>query len=145
MRAEGRPARLEQLESSLREDFGAESAVLVLFPSPERVWPERPGFVEHIERDDPSLKPFAAFLKAARPRCGPIRDRQRELLFKREASSVASAAMVPLGSAAELGFLVIGSRDPDHFHPGKRVDFLHRIGELVTAALDAGQASRVAS
>lgn len=145
MRAVEPAARLEQLENSLREDFAAESAVLVLFPSAGRAWPERPGFVEHIDRDDPSLKPFAAFLKAARPRCGPIRDRQRELLFSRDASSIASAAMVPLGAAAELGFLVIGSRDPDHFHPGKRVDFLHRLGELVAAALDTEQAGRAAS
>lgn len=144
MRASGPAARLEQLENSLREEFAAESAVLVLFPSAERQWPERAGFVELIERDDPSLKPFAAFLKAARPRCGPIRDRQRDLLFRRDPSSVASAAMVPLGQAAELGFLVIGSRDPDHFHPGKRVDFLHRLGELVTAALESPGAGRAA-
>lgn len=145
MRARSQAERLEQLESSLREDFAAECAVLVLFPGAQRSWAERPGFVECIERDDPSLKPFAAFLKAARPRCGPIRDRQRDLLFKRDASGVASAAMVPLGAAAELGFLVVGSRDPDHFHPGKRVDFLHRLGELVTAALETEQENRAAS
>lgn len=145
MRVDGAAARLEQLENSLREDFAAESAVLVLFPRAGRTWPERDGFVEQIDREDPSLKPFAAFLKAARPRCGPIRDRQRDLLFSRDPSSIASAAMVPLGESAELGFLVIGSRDPDHFHPGKRVDFLHRLGELVTAALDADEAGRAAS
>lgn len=145
MRTDGAAARLEQLENSLREDFAAESAVLVLFPTAGRRWPEREGFVEQIDRDDPALKPFAAFLKAARPRCGPIRDRQREVLFSRDPSSIASAAMVPLGEAADLGFLVIGSRDPDHFHPGKRVDFLHRLGELVTAALDTDEAGRAAS
>jgi uncharacterized protein YigA (DUF484 family) len=45
--------------------------------------------------------------------------------------------MVPLGKDAALGFLVIGSRDPDHFHPGKRMDFLSRLGELVAVALAA--------
>jgi uncharacterized protein YigA (DUF484 family) len=45
--------------------------------------------------------------------------------------------MVPLGEAAKLGFLAIGSRDPDHFHPGKRMDFLSRIGELIAVALES--------
>jgi uncharacterized protein YigA (DUF484 family) len=58
-------------------------------------------------------------------------------LFERDADSVVSAAMVPLGVSARLGFLVIGSRDPDHFHPGKRMDFLGRIGELIAVALES--------
>ena len=32
---------------------------------------------------------------------------------------------------------VIGSRDPDHFHPGMRMDFLSRIGELIAVALES--------
>jgi uncharacterized protein YigA (DUF484 family) len=57
------------------------------------------------------------------------------VLFEREADSIASAAMLPLGRDTSLGFLVIGSRDAAHFHPGKRMDFLTRIGELVSIAL----------
>lgn len=133
-------AKLERLESSLREEFAAERAVLVLF---DAVGLEpRAGFARLMSRDDEALKPFAAFLRAARPRCGPLRDRQREAVFGREADSIASAAMVPLGTGAELGFLVIGSRDADHFHPGKRMDFLSRLGELVAVAIASGQASR---
>jgi uncharacterized protein len=55
---------------------------------------------------------------------------------------VSSAALVPLGSSATLGFLIIGSRDPDHFHPGKRMDFLGRLGELLSVALTDEQAAR---
>lgn len=128
--------RLEQLEISLREDFAAEQAVLVLFPDANGRSVSRSGFTLRIERDDPALKPFSAFLRAARPRCGPIRDRQKQLLFPREVDTIVSAAMVPLGRDSERGFLAIGSRDPEHFHPTKRVDFLARIGELVTVALE---------
>jgi len=42
---------------------------------------------------------------------------------------------VPLGPNANLGFLTIGSHDPDHFHPGKRMDFLARLGDLLAVAL----------
>jgi uncharacterized protein len=132
--------RLEQLETSLREDFAAERAALILFSDTTPAQSARSGFVKTLRRDDPELKPFAAFVRAGRPRCGPLRDRQKTLLFDRDADSVASAAMLPLGRDTSLGFLVIGSRDPAHFHPGKRMDFLTRIGELVSIALGGERA-----
>jgi hypothetical protein len=137
--------KLEQLERSLREDFSAERAALFLFDNTSTGSELPPGFARRISPEDQSLKPFAAFLRAARPRCGSLRDRQREVVFGREADSIASAAMVPLGSDAKLGFLVIGSHDPNHFHPGKRMDFLARLGELVAVAIESGQAGREAS
>lgn len=135
-------ARLEQLETSLREDFGAERAALVLFASAGYTGPLRSGFVKTLDRDDPALKPFAAFMRASKPRCGPLRDRQKSLLFERDADSIASAAMLPLGTDTSIGFLIIGSRDPAHFHPGKRMDFLVRIGELVSVALGCEHSRR---
>lgn len=138
MSATSAEARLEQLETSLREDFGAERAALVLFSaSAELGKADRNGFVQTLSRDDPQLRPFSAFIQSGRPRCGPMRDRQKVVLFEREADSIESAAMLPLGPESSLGFLVIGSRDPGHFHPGQRMDFLIRIGELITAALAA--------
>jgi len=131
-------ARLEILESALREDFGAERALLVLFSDAAEIKVARPGFVRLLDRNDPALKSFSTFLKSARSRCGPLRDVQNELLFEREADSINSAAMVPIGDGARLGFLTIGSRGADHFHPGQQVDFLDRLGELVALVLDCG-------
>jgi uncharacterized protein len=133
-------SRLEQLETSLREDFAAERASLILFSDTAPADSARSGFVKTLRRDDPELKPFAAFVRGGRPRCGPLRDRQKALLFDRDADSVASAAMLPLGHDTGLGFLVIGSREPTHFHPGQRMDFLTRIGELVSIALGGERA-----
>lgn len=137
LKVDGLDAKLEQLETSLREDFAAEHAALVLFKGDATPRVARAGFVRQLDPDDPDLRPFASFLRTARPRCGTLRDRQKELLFAREADSIVSAAMVPLGTAAKLGFLAIGSHDPDHFHPGKRMDFLGRIGELIAIALES--------
>ncbi len=134
MRAANLPARLEQLETSLREDFGAERAVLVLFSETAPASAQREGFVRRMSQDDADAKPFTAFLRAAKPRCGPLRDRQKNI-FERDADAVSSAALVPLGPNANLGFLIIGSHDPDHFHPGKRMDFLARLGDLLAVAL----------
>ena len=129
---------LDALEQSLREDFRAERAVLVLFAdeaTPE--FAEAGSFVRIWDRDAEALMPFATFLKSGRPRCGPLRDRQKLVLFEREADGVVSAAMVPIGKGAKHGFLVIGSRDPKHFHAGQRVDFLARLGELIAVALES--------
>jgi uncharacterized protein YigA (DUF484 family) len=142
MRAHDLPARLEALETGLREDFGAERAVLALFDDKAPAAAQREGFVRRLSADDADVKPFAAFLRAAKPRCGPLRDRQK-YIFERDADSVSSAALVPLGADASLGFLIIGSRDPDHFHPGKRMDFLARLGELLSVALVDERTARV--
>lgn len=134
-------ARLERLETGLREDFAAERALLVLFAEHTAPEAKRDGFVKRVPADDPILRPFSAFLRAARPRCGPLRDRQKGI-FEQDADDVRSAALVPLGEGARLGFLIIGNRDPDHFHPGKRVDFLVRLGELLAVALAGERAQR---
>lgn len=133
MRAPTLIQRLERLETGLREDFAAECAVLVLFPAApaEAV---RDGFVRRMNADDPDVRPFATFLRAAKPRCGPLRDRQKNI-FQHDADVITSAALVPLGTESKLGFLIIGSRDPDHFHPGKRMDFLARLGEILAVAI----------
>ena len=144
LRTSGLDERLEQIETSLREDFGAERAALVLFAGAGLEPVQRAGFVKTLMRADPELKPFSAFIQGARARCGPLRDRQKAVLFDRDAETIASAAMLPLGLDASLGFLVIGSSDPAHFHPGKRMDFLNRIGELITVALTREQARSVA-
>ncbi|HEY8520266.1 MAG TPA: DUF484 family protein [Gammaproteobacteria bacterium] len=136
--ADSPAALLERIETSLREDFLAERALLVLFPQADPAL-VRDGFVLRLDPDDAALKPFATFLRAGRPRCGVLRDRQKDL-FGRDGEVLGSAAMVPLGPLTEAGhpeggFLIIGNRDPEHFHPGKRMDFLSRLGELITVAL----------
>jgi uncharacterized protein YigA (DUF484 family) len=137
MRAASLPARLAALETSLREDFAAERAVLVLFPSAPAA-AVRDGFVKRLSLDDADVRPFAAFVRAGKPRCGPLRERQKNV-FDRDGDLVSSAAFVPLGAEASIGFLVVGSRDADHFHPGKRMDFLARLGDLLAVALSREQ------
>jgi uncharacterized protein len=127
--------RVDLLETCLREEFRAERAALVLFAPLIDDAVVNNGFLRVVDRDDAGLNPFASFLKSARPRCGLIRDRQKNFLFAADAGEINSAALVPLGSRADLGFLTIGSRDPDYFNPGKGVEFLARLGELVSVSL----------
>jgi uncharacterized protein YigA (DUF484 family) len=131
--APDRASAIDTLEAELRLSFAADHAVLVLFgtatPAVET------AFLRVVGRDDPATGPFRTFLQAGTPRCGQVRDSQRDFLFGTGNASIGSVALIPLGPGCELGFLAIGSRDADHFHPGKSIDFLVRIGELVSGAL----------
>jgi hypothetical protein len=133
-------ARIEQLETSLREDFGAHQAALVLFEA--GAGEAAGGFLRHVDRDDAALAPFSAFLKTAKTRCGLLRERQKHYLFGSDGDELQSAAMVPLGSGGSKGFLVIANRDKDHFNPAGRTDFLERLAELVAAAITSERAPR---
>ena len=129
-------ATLACLEESLRSDFDADQSILVLFGDPEAFDDIRVGrFFKAVSRDDDRLQAFDTFLKGSGPRCGQVRDAQRNFLFGRETDEVGSAALVPLGQGAEVGFMAIGSVDANRFHPGMSIDFLTRLGELVTGAL----------
>ena len=135
-----RNARIEALETALREDFGAHRAVMILFePGTDE---RHDSFVRYTSRDDAQLQPFNTFLKSGNTRCGLLRDKQKQYLFGEDGGMLGSAAMVPLGERASRGFLVIANRSRDHFNPGGQTDFLDRLGDLVTTAVTCEQTER---
>jgi uncharacterized protein YigA (DUF484 family) len=127
---------ITEIEASLREDFDTFHAVLVL-PSPnlapDQAAPQR--FVRRIGLKDPAYASFESLFTAYKPRCGQIRDTQRDFLFGADAPSIGSVALVPLGGQPPLGLLALGSVDRDRFHPGMSTEFLLRMGDLITDAL----------
>ncbi|MFQ5608890.1 MAG: DUF484 family protein [Woeseiaceae bacterium] len=129
-------ATVVAIEEAVRSGFSADHAILVLFGNPDSFEDVDAGrFFRAVERDDESLRPFATFLGGNGPRCGQIRDAQRDFLFRNDADEVGSVALVPLGDKADIGFMAIGSIAADRFHPGMSIDFLARVGDLVAAAL----------
>ena len=127
---------IEACEKTLRADFGADQAVLVIFRDAALFDGIDTGrFLRPMDREDPALKSFDALFKRSKPRCGQIRDSQRDLLFGEGTNEIGSCALVPLGEGCEVGFLAIGSNDADRFHPAMSIDFIARLGELITASL----------
>jgi uncharacterized protein YigA (DUF484 family) len=124
------------VEEALRSGFKTDQAVLVLFGE-ERDFDdiEAGRFFRVIDRNNDALKPFSTFLEGTSARCGRIRDSQRNFLFHQDSAEIGSAALVPLGRGSELGFLAVGSKDIDRFHPGMSIDFLARLGDLVAGSL----------
>ena len=134
--ADGLDKTIAAVEEALRAGFRADQAVLVLFGEPDAFEDVNAGrFLRVVQRNDTTLQPFRTFLEGTSARCGRIRDSQRDFLFQQDANDIGSAALVPLGEGAEIGFLAVGSIDSDRFHPGMSIDFLTRLGDLVAGSL----------
>lgn len=123
---------LIQIEAGLREDFDGVRSVLVLTGG--NVTGEG-SFLRHVSAGDAIYQSFEGLFAGGKPRCGQIRDSQREYLFGPEAANIASVALIPLGGAPPMGLLAFGSPERDRFHPGMSIEFLTRMGELITDAL----------
>jgi uncharacterized protein YigA (DUF484 family) len=136
LRAPSAVTALTSLEASLREDFDAFHSVLLLTAPIESL---RNGsyepFLRAVAPDDANLRSFEALLATGKPRCGQVRDTQRDFLFGPEAASIGSVALVPLGDGGSVGLLALGSAERERFHPGMSTEFLKRMGELITDSL----------
>jgi uncharacterized protein YigA (DUF484 family) len=135
LRAGSPLAAVTQLEASLREDFDAFHSVLLLTAQIPALEANLEPFLRKLPPDDANIRTFEALLTTGKPRCGQVRDSQRDFLFGPEAPSIGSVALVPLGDAGSVGLLALGSAERERFHPGMSTEFLKRMGELITDAL----------
>ena len=135
MRAATPAAALTSIEASLREDFEAFNCVLLLTAPVESLQNDYEPFLRKLPADDANIRTFEALLATGKPRCGQVRDSQRDFLFGPEAASIGSVALVPLGDGGSLGLLALGSAERERFHPGMSTEFLARMAELITDAL----------
>ncbi len=127
---------IEGIETSLREDFDAKHAALVLFLEPTlELRGAEDRFLRLEKRDGADMKMFESLLQSGKPRCGQTRDVQRDYLFGKDTVEIGSAALAPIGAQGSMGILAIGSSDSQRFHPGMSTDFLARIAEIVGIAL----------
>jgi uncharacterized protein YigA (DUF484 family) len=133
LRTTTRAQALTEIEASLREDFDACHAVLVLPGAAGADAPSR--FVRSVGGDDAAFRSFESLFGSARPRCGQVRDSQRDFLFGNEAAGIGSVALIPLSAMTPPGLLALGSVDRDRFHPGMSTEFLSRMAELIADAL----------
>ena len=128
--------RLAAIEASLREDFGAREFVILLTRREPALADVDARCLRLVAGDDPGLKSFDSLFSSGKPRCGRMRDSQRDFLFPSADIAVGSVALVPLAPGGTQGLLAIASPDADHFNPTMSTEFLARIGELVAIALD---------
>ena len=124
-----------EIESSLRLDFDTFHSVLLIASSQEPLVADADRFVRSVTPEDANYRSFETLFTAAKPRCGQIRDSQREFLFGSEAINISSVALIPFAAQPAPGLLALGSVDRDRFHPGMSTEFLSRMGELIGEVL----------
>jgi len=128
---------VDAVEASLREDFDVPRCLLVLFREDESLAVRESPFIRLTKRDAPEMRGFETLFASDKPRCGQVRDSQRDYLFGAGAVDIGSVALVPLGPGGRHGLLACGATDAQRFNPTVSTDFLARIGELIAAALAA--------
>ncbi len=128
------PEMLEQMAVRMRGEFSVDQVSIWLsgFPEPEMGLKQ----IRWLTGGKIARASFADILKCQKPVCGRFQKEKLEFLFATDADAIGSCAVIPLQEDGVLGLLALGSRDPDHFHPGMGTVFLQLIGY----ALDKGLA-----
>jgi uncharacterized protein YigA (DUF484 family) len=128
---------VDAVEASLREDFDVQRAVMILFRDELPPAADGSPFIRIARRESTEIVGFESLFASDKPRCGQVRDSQRDYLFGAGAVDIGSVALVPLGPGGSLGLLACGASDARRFNPTVGTEFLARIGELIAAALIA--------
>jgi uncharacterized protein YigA (DUF484 family) len=117
------------LQDQLLDQFRADAVELKLFAADE--------LERSAEAGDSGAALFSDFMAKGRPSCGNLPAAQLQYLFGDQVGDTGSVALVPLNAGEQEGVLAIGSHDPQRFHASKSVDFLTRLGEIVSHTLQA--------
>jgi uncharacterized protein YigA (DUF484 family) len=119
---------LATLQDELRGRFNADAVELKLFSTRE---------LEEAQVSESGLAMFRSFMDTDKPTCGPLKAEKLKTLFGEQIGTEGSAALIPIRTSDLSGILAIGSHDRERFHSGKSVDFLMRLGELISLSLQS--------
>lgn len=121
---------VRQLAASMCEDFQTDWVRIVLVGAPALSL--HADWLIAAADGGEIATALAPLLASGEPSCGRLKPAVMHAVYGEAASGVQSAVFVPLHS---VGALVIGSDDPNRFHPGMGTTFLKFIGELSETAL----------
>jgi len=127
MRAEGIDDVIACCQDILRSDFNADFVTLRIIGGDDTM--------HFVSADNKILDQFDKLFKNRKPVCGRLKEEQQAFLFKKNAESINSVALIPLCGAERLGILALGSEDETRFHPGMGTVFISHLGELISTSL----------
>lgn len=122
------------LYKSLKEDFSVDTASLLLFDKQVNIKPPSTQYVRVVKSDETESN-LKGLLQGNKSVCGVFRENELEFLFKHNAKSVGSAALVPLNYKGRHGLLAIGSQDVNHFRSSMGTLFINHIGDVLSRTL----------
>ena len=87
--------RLAAIEASLREDFGVQEFVIALSAPADDLTATRVRQLRVIDAHDAAWQSLDSLFEMGKPRCGRIRDSQRDMLFPALAASTINKSAIP--------------------------------------------------
>ena len=128
-------------ETNARIRSGSAPVLVLTAPTPSLASAEFEPFLRKLPADDANIRSFEALLATGKPRCGQVRDTQRDFLFGPESASIGSVALVPtvmqLEKFPEYAEAAAG-KFPDY--TATMIDLHRRRRDTVMAAFEAGVA-----
>jgi uncharacterized protein YigA (DUF484 family) len=124
---------LGSVVDAMRHEFQVDFASVHLITDDKTLCEQMPQW--YLHKDAERYQSIKSVLETNRPLCGRLSKEQIECLFVDHFEDVSSAALIPLVSGDVLGFIGLGGQSPDRFTPAMSTNFLHQIGELVSAAI----------
>lgn len=95
--------------------------------------------VSHYANEGIEIRSLTNILNRGKPVCGKLTTNQLAICFKDNAPETQSAAIIPLTkphSGECMGFIAIGSKNPNRFHISMGTVFLEHMGQIIGHALD---------
>lgn len=117
----------------LSNELTADHAVIKLFSNDKERIDQSSGLF--VDASDDALKAFKTMLEQKNTVCGKATAEQKAFLFEDIADSIASVAIIPLVTGANLGLIGLGANNIERFKPSMGTDFLSQIGELISASV----------
>jgi uncharacterized protein YigA (DUF484 family) len=123
---------LKVLNDRLVHDFSAQGvAIRLIGDFGENKAGSRP---ELVAKEDDQLHLFESIMARGKPVCGKFNIQQLDFMFGEKEEDMKSVAVIPLGDGT-IGFLAIGSEDPERFRAGISTSFLSYLGEIAGAVV----------
>lgn len=128
---------LSSVVDAMRHEFQVDYASVHLVTDDQSLCEEFPQW--YIHKDNEQYQSIREAVEADKPLCGRLKKDQIASMFVEKHAEIESAALIPLVSGANIGFIGLGGQDADRFNPSMATNFLTQIGELVSAAIGTYQ------
>jgi uncharacterized protein YigA (DUF484 family) len=114
---------------SMKNDFQAEYASMILFGDPEKG--NRNIRTETLQN---AKNEIGALLRGRKAVCGALRKEELSYLFPKS-GDIGSAALMPLSNGEELGIIAVGSSDANRYSSSMGTLFLTHVADVMVQLL----------
>lgn len=114
---------------SMKNDFQAEHASMILFGDPEKG-----DGNTRIETLQNAKNEIGALLRGRKAVCGALRKEELSYLFPKS-GDIGSAALMPLSNGEELGIIAVGSSDANRYSSSMGTLFLTHVADVMVRLL----------